>query len=100
MTTLLVLTFAAIIATVVWYKHAPGGNMREGVLCLIYWGAFLMWLVDSVFTCIEEGSAFFSPAPKEVLNDFLLGLAVVALGLLIWLCVVLVQDPRGVWRKR
>ena len=31
-----------------------------------------------------------------MLNDFYLGLSVVALGLIVWLIVLLVKDPRGV----
>ena len=38
----------------------------------------------------------FSPAPSDMLNDAYLGLSVVALGLIIWLVVLLVKDPKGV----
>ena len=31
-----------------------------------------------------------------MLNDFYLGLSVVALGLIIWLIILLVKDPKGV----
>lgn len=31
-----------------------------------------------------------------MLNDFYLGLSVVALGLIIWLVILLVKDPKGV----
>lgn len=30
-----------------------------------------------------------------MLNDFYLGLSVVALGLIIWLVILLVKDPKG-----
>ena len=33
-----------------------------------------------------------------MLNDFYLGLSVAALGLVIWLVMVLVKDPKGVVR--
>ena len=32
----------------------------------------------------------------QYLNDFFLGLCVVALGLVIWLAIVLIKDPKGV----
>ena len=32
----------------------------------------------------------------DMLNDFYLGLSVVALGLIIWLVILLVKDPKGV----
>lgn len=38
------------------------------------------------------------PAPADMLNDAFLGLAVVALGLIIWLVCLLIKDPRGVVR--
>ena len=44
----------------------------------------------------EMGSAYFEPSPVEMLNDFYLGLSVVALGLIIWLIILLVKDPKGV----
>ena len=42
--TLLTCVFAAIICSILWYKHAPDNTMRLGTLSLMYWGASLMWL--------------------------------------------------------
>ena len=94
--TLLTTVFAAIISTVVWYKNAPKSEMKVGTLCLIYWGASLMWLVDAIFEYAEIRAEFFNPSPADMLNDFYLGLSVVALGLVIWLVILLVKDPKGV----
>lgn len=94
--TLLTTAFAAIICTILWYRGAPVSKMRVGTLVLMYWGASLMWFVDAVFEYAELGAAFFTPAPREMLNDFFLGLSVVALGLIIWLAILLVNDPKGV----
>lgn len=94
--TLLVTVFAAIISTVAWYKNAPKDEMRVGTLALIYWGASLMWTVDAIFEYAELKDAFFTPAAGDMLNDFFLGLTVVALGLIIWLVVLLIKDPKGV----
>lgn len=93
--TLLTTVFAAIICTVLWYRVAPKDSMKLGVLCLMYWGASLMWLVDAVHEYLELGVAYFTPEPVDMLNDFYLGLSVVALGLVIWLAVLLVKDPEG-----
>ena len=98
--TLLITVFAAVISTVLWYKSAPHGEMRVGTLSLIYWGAALMWLVDAVFDYAHRGSELFNPEPREMLNDTFLGFAVTALGLVIWIVVLLVNDPRGVLRKK
>ena len=94
--TLLVTVFAAVISTVVWYKTAPKSEMKLGVLCWMYWGASLMWLVDAIFEYVELKEAFFTPAPADMLNDLYLGLSVVALGLVIWLVILLIKDPKGV----
>ena len=94
--TLLTTVFAAIICIVIWYKNAPQNEMKVGILCWMYWGASLMWLVDAIFEYAELGAEFFAPAPIDMLNDFYLGLSVVALGLVIWLVILLVKDPKGV----
>ena len=94
--TLLTSIFAAIICTVIWYKNAPESEMKVGILCWMFWGASLMWLIDAIFEYAEIGAEFFTPAPADMLNDFYLGLSVVALGLIIWLIILLVKDPKGV----
>lgn len=94
--TLLITVFAAIISTVVWYCKAPDDKMMTKVLCYLYWGASLMWFVDACFEYAELKAEFFTPAPTDMLNDAYLGLSVVALGLIIWLVVLLVKDPKGV----
>ncbi|MDR2487658.1 MAG: hypothetical protein LBD12_06805 [Clostridiales Family XIII bacterium] len=96
--TLLTTVFAAIAATIVWYRNAPENDMKLGVLSLMYWGASLMWLIDAIFEYAELKAEFFTPAPTDMLNDFYLGLSVVALGLIIWLVILLIKDPRGVVR--
>ncbi|MCR5072600.1 MAG: hypothetical protein K6A39_02060 [Clostridiales bacterium] len=94
--TLLTSVFAAIICTVIWYKNAPKDDMKVGILCWLYWGASLMWLVDAIFEYAELRAEYFTPAPADMLNDFYLGLSVVALGLIIWLVILLIKDPKGV----
>ena len=96
--TLLTTVFAAVAATAIWYKKAPDDDMKVSVLCWLYWGASIMWFVDAVFEYVELQAEYFTPAPADMLNDFFLGLSVVALGLVIWIIVLLVKDPRGVVR--
>lgn len=93
--TLLTTLFAAIISTVIWYKNAPKNEMMVGILCWIYWGASLMWFIDAVFEYAKHHAAYFTPTPEDMLNDFYLGLSVVALGLIIWLVILLIKDPKG-----
>lgn len=94
--TLLTTVFAAIISTVIWYRGAPQSEMKVGALCFMYWGASLMWLVDAMFEYAERGAEYFTPAPADMLNDLYLGLSCIALGLIIWLVILLLKDPKGV----
>ena len=95
--TLLITVFAAVAATVKWYKREDD-SMKLGILLFMYWGASLMWLVDAIFEYAELGAAYFTPAIEDMVNDTFLGLAAVALGLVIWLVRLLVLDPKGVIR--
>ncbi|MBR4467539.1 MAG: hypothetical protein IKS34_04475 [Clostridia bacterium] len=97
--TLLVTVFAAVAATVVWYRTLPKSEMKVGILCWMYWGASLMWLVDAIFEYARDGKIFFNPAPADMLNDLFLGLSAIALGLVIWLVILLIRDPKGVLKK-
>ena len=97
--TLLITVFAAVISTVVWYRR-DDDTMKLGILMLLYWGASLMWLVDAIFEYAELKADYFAPAAEDMLNDAFLGLAVVALGLVIWLVRLLILDPRGVLKAR
>ena len=97
--TLLVTVFAAVICTVIWYKNAPDTSMQLGTLCLMYWGASIMWLVDAIVEYSEIGADFFMQDAADMLNDMYLGLSVVALGLIIWLAILLIKDPRGVVKR-
>ncbi len=96
--TLLVTVFAAIISTIIWYRKAPDSSMQLGTLCLMYWGASIMWLVDAVVEYSEIGAEFFMQEPADMLNDMYLGLSVVAIGLIIWLVILIVKDPKGIVR--
>lgn len=96
--TLLVTVFAAIISTIIWYKNSPKNEMKVSILCSMYWGASIMWSVDAIFEYMELGAEYFTPAPLDMLNDLYLGLSVIALGLLIWLAILLFKDPKGIIR--
>ncbi len=98
--TLLITVFAAVIATVAWYKDASEGKMNLGLLCWLYWGASLMWFVDAIFEFAELKAEYFAPAAEDMLNDTFLGLSVVALGLVIWVVALLIKDPNGVIKRK
>lgn len=97
---LVITIFAAIISTVVWYVGAPiTRKFYVGILALMYWGASIMWLADAIMDYAEVGVKYFTPPAKDMLNDTYLGVSVIALGLIIWLVILLVKDPKGVIRK-
>ena len=92
---LIMTALAAVVTTVIWYVKAPEGKYKLGLLSLIFWGATLMWFVDHVMAYLTEGGEFFEINPDATL----LGLSVIIFGLLVWLIVLLVSDPKGVLKK-
>ena len=98
--TLLITIIAAIIATIIWYVNEKRDTYRLGTLSLIYWGASLMWFMDFVFEYAELKADYFNQEYADILNDSLLGFAVVALGLIAWIIILLIKDPKGVFKKR
>lgn len=97
--TLLITVFAAIISTILWYVNEKARFLKVGILCYEFWGASLMWLVDAVFEYLEHREAYFSPVGQDMLNDAFLGFSVVALGLIVWLFILLLKDPVHVMNK-
>lgn len=93
--TLLITFIAAIIVTVIWYLSANARELNVGLLCYMYWGASLMWLVDAIFEYSEMGAEFFAPSGADMLNDTYLGISVTILGLIVWTAVLLIKDPKG-----
>jgi hypothetical protein len=92
---LIMTAFAAIITTAIWYIKAPDDKYKLGLLSLIFWGATLMWLVDHVMAYLTEGGEFF----ETNLDAALLGITVIILALLIWVIVLLISDPKGIFKK-
>ncbi len=97
--TLLTTVFAAIITTIIWYSNENRSTLNLGTLCLIYWGTSIMWFVDAIMEFVEKKAAYFTSTPADTLNDLILGLSAVALGLIIWLILLLYKDPKGILRK-
>ncbi len=97
--TLLITVFAAAASTIIWYCSRGAREIKVGTLCFLYWGASLMWLVDAFFEYAELKAAYFAPSLEDMANDTFLGLSVVALGLVIWIIVLMVRDPKGAVRE-
>lgn len=97
--TLLMTCIAAVVATIVWYTSENARIMKVSTLCYLYWGAAIMWFVDAIFEYSELRASYFTPAVEDMINDSFLGLSVIVLGLIIWMVVVLIKDPKGIIRK-
>lgn len=98
--TLLITILAAIASTIVWYANDKRDTYMLGTLSLIFWGASLMWFVDFIAEYAELKADYFVQSFSDILNDSLLGLAVVALGLIVWLIILLIKDPKGVLKEK
>ena len=97
--TLLITTIAAAVCTVIWYKNADKNELRLDVPCWMFWGASIMWFVDAIFEYAELKAEFFNQLAADLLNDSILGICAVVVGLIAWLVILLCKDPRGVFRK-
>ena len=96
---LLITAFAAILFSFLWYQHAKHDTYLFKVAAGIFWGATLMWFIDAVFEFAELKAEFFTQPFADLLNDAILGLCVVALGLIAWFVVLLIKDPKGAFKK-
>lgn len=96
--TLLITIFAAVISTVLWYQDTEN-IYKMATLCYLFWGASLMWMVDTVAEYLKTGEQLFQPTGAELLNDGFLGLSAVALALVIWIIRFVISDPKGTLKK-
>ena len=93
--TLLISVFAAVIVTILWYTNENAREIKVGLLCYMFWGASLMWMVDAIAENVELKAAYFTPTLEDMINDTFLGLSVVAFALVIWVAYVLMKDPKN-----
>lgn len=97
--TLLITLVAAVISTLVWYTNENARELKCGILCYMFWGASLMWMVDAIAEYIELGAEYFVPATADMINDAFLGLSVITLALIIWVIYLLINDPKAIVKK-
>lgn len=98
--TLLITVIAAVVATIVWYTNEKRDTYKLGTLSLMYWGASLMWFMDFVAEYKELHADYFVQELSDIINDSLLGITVAALGLIAWIVILLIKDPKGVFKKK
>jgi NADH:ubiquinone oxidoreductase subunit 6 (subunit J) len=92
---LIITALAAVITTVVWYKKRADDKHRLGTLCLMYWGATMMWLVDCIAVIIAGEEEIIDTS----LDATLLGVSVVVLGLIIWFVIRFIKYYKNKTQK-
>jgi hypothetical protein len=93
---LIILAFAAAIATPIWYSMAEDDRYLLRLLCLILWGATIMVFVDHVIGYLMEGGEFL----ELTLDATVLGFAMLTAALVVWEIILLLKDPKKVLYKR
>jgi len=92
---LLILTFSAIFATAIWYSRAEDDRYMLKPLSAMLWGAAIMVFIDHVMGYLMEGGEFLDLSPEAAA----LGFSLLAAALAIWQAILLIKDPKRVWRK-
>ncbi|WMI79983.1 hypothetical protein [Anaerotignum sp. MB30-C6] len=82
----IITALAAIVTTVFCYNMQD--KHRLSILCFIYWGATLMWLVDHVLAFFIEGGELF----EMTLDAALLGCLVVLSGFFVWGIILFLKN--------
>ncbi|MBD5143165.1 MAG: hypothetical protein HDT22_06100 [Ruminococcus sp.] len=98
--TLIITMISAIICTAIWYKNASNDKLKISTLCFMYWGAALMWLVDMIFEYIELQEEFFVVFMQNILNDSLLGISVIAFGLVAWRILLFIHNQKNILKNK
>lgn len=92
---LIILAFAAVIATAIWYSKAENDKYMLKFLCLILWGATIMVFIDHVMKFLMKGEEFF----EVTLNSTILGFIMVLIAIIIWEIGLLIKDPKKVFHR-
>jgi len=94
---LVILAFAAVISTAVWYSKAENDEYMLKFLSLILWGTTIMVFVDHVMGYLMEGGEFL----EMTANATVLGIVLLIIALALWEIMLLLKDPKRVlYRKR
>lgn len=93
--TLIITALAALVSAAVYLRDPLAARAQcLGVLVLTYVGASLMWCIDGV-ACLAEGEPFVELSDAAAMaDDALLGICVVALGIVAWLVVRAIADRK------
>jgi hypothetical protein len=93
---LLVLGYAATIATALWYVgKARGEDLCLNYLATMLWGATIMFFIDAIYSYLN-GEEFIEVSADAAALGFSLLLVV----LVIWLFILFLKDPKKVLAKK
>ncbi len=93
---LIVIAFAAVVATALWYSKAENDKYMLKFLSLLLWGATIMVFVDHAIGYLTEGSEFLDMSIDAVVLGFVMVLG----ALILWEIALLLKDPKQVIRRR
>ena len=93
---LIILAFAAVIVTPLWYRMAEDDKYLLRLLCLMLWGVTIMVFVDHLLGFLREGGEFLEMTPEATV----LGFVMLIVALIIWEIVLILKDPKGVIYRR
>lgn len=62
--TLLITLITAVIITIVWYTSPKARKLKVGLMCYMYWGTSIMWLVDALLNTKSRAQDI-SPLPPQ-----------------------------------
>ena len=94
---LIILAFAASIATAIWYTKADNDKYLLKFLSVILWGTTIMVMVDHSIPFLMEGGEFLEMTTEAAV----LGVVMLTTALIVWECALVLKDPKGViWRGR
>ena len=93
---LVVTSFAAILATALWYfLENDSKSHKLGFLSLMLWGASIMIFVDHLIGYLTEGGEFLEISVEATV----LGIVMVMVALIIWEAALLVSDPMKKFKR-
>jgi hypothetical protein len=95
---LITITLAAVVSTIIWYVKGPQNMYKLGLLSLFFWGATIMVFIDHLVGSILEKGNFIEI--KMSAEAWSVGIAMVATVLAVWSIILVLSDPKGIWRKR
>jgi len=92
---LIIVSYLAVLSTILWYVNAENDKLLLKYLALISWGASIMIFIDHLYGYLTGNGEFLDVS----IDSTILGFALTLFIMMIWMVILLVKDPKRVWRK-